>query len=147
MNSNSIPYTGDRACMAKLTEDMAQQTGDTDSAGKERRRHIRYRVSLPVHIKLSSGELAKATAVDISSGGIYVEYGASADQGRVLEMLFDLPFAHDFQRVYVKAEVVRSLIIGNRHVYGIAFNFIEFARGTDKVLMKYLELRGLKQAM
>jgi c-di-GMP-binding flagellar brake protein YcgR len=133
--------------MAKLTDYVIYPSDDTGAAGKERRCHIRYRVSLPVHIRLSSGELAKATAVDISSGGIYVEYGASADEGRVFEMLFDLPFDHDFQRVYVKAEVVRSVVIGNRHVYGIAFNFVEFARGTDKVLKKYLELRGLKQTM
>ena len=133
--------------MVKPNEYLERQAGHSPQHGSERRLHTRYRVCLPVHIKLSSGELAKATAVDVSSGGIYVEYGASADEGKVFEMLFELPFDHDFQRVYVKAQVVRSFVIGNRDVYGIAFSFVEFARDTDKVLKKYLELRSLKQTM
>lgn len=131
--------------MIKPNEYLERQAAGRRPDGIERRVHVRYRISLPVYIKLSTGELAKTTAVDISSGGIYVEYGASADEGKVFEMLFDLPFDQDFQRVYVKARVVRSLVIGNRDVYGIAFSFIEFARDTDRVLKKYLELRSLKQ--
>ena len=133
--------------MVKPNEYLEKREAAGIKQGRERRLHVRYRVSLPVYIKLSSGELAKATAVDVSSGGIYVEYGASAEEGKVFEMLFDLPFDQDFQRVYVKAKVVRSFVIGNRDVYGIAFNFIEFARGTETVLNKYLELRSLKQTL
>lgn len=133
--------------MGKQPDDLNKQQGSAGTDGRERRQHTRYRVSLPVQIKLSSGELAKAKAVDISVGGVYVEYGASADKGRIFEMLFDLPFTTDFKRVYVKAEVVRAVIIGGKDVYGIAFNFVEFGRDTDKVLEKYLELRGLKTAM
>ena len=133
--------------MVKPNAYLERQDKVSEQAGRERRLHVRYRVCLPVHIKLSSGELAKATAVDISSGGIFIEYGSSAVEGKVFEMLFDLPFDNDFQRVYVKAQVVRSIVMGNRNVYGIAFSFVEFALGTDKVLKKYLELRGLKQAV
>lgn len=132
--------------MTVQTEGLVGQEGNSSEAS-EKRRHTRYRVSLPVHIRLSSGELARAKAVDISLGGVYIEYGAPAEEGKVFEMLFDLPFATDFQRVYVKSKVVRSVVIGGRHVYGIAFNFVEFARETDKVLEKYLELRGLKTVM
>lgn len=133
--------------MIKPNEYLERQESAGIKQGRERRKHVRYRVSLPVYIKLSSGELTKATAVDISSGGVYIEYGASADEGKVFEMLFDLPFDNDFQRVYVKAKVVRAFVIGNRNVYGIAFSFIEFARDTENVLNKYLELRSLKQMM
>ena len=131
--------------MVKPNEYLERQAARGAREGHERRMHVRYRINMPVYIKLSSGELAKATAVDISSGGIYIEYGASADEGKIFEMLFDLSFDTEFQRVYVKARVVRSFVIGNRNVYGIAFSFVEFARDTEKVLKKFLELRSLKQ--
>lgn len=133
---------------------MTEQTGEMDKhesggneAASDNRRHTRYRVSLPVHIKLSSGEVAKAKAVDISTDGIYIEYGAPAEEGKVFEMLFDLPFANDFKRVYVKGKVMRAVVIGGKDAYGIACDFVEFARDTDKVLEKYLELRSLKQTL
>lgn len=129
------------------TADVVKQVGDSDPSGSDRRRNVRYRVSLPVHIRLTNGDIAKAKAVDISIGGVYVECAAAADNGKVFEMLFDLPFANEFKRVIVKAEVVRSVMIGGKDVYGIAFNFTEFARDTDKVLEKYLEMRALKQAV
>lgn len=132
---------------AGATEEVVKQQGDSDAAEIEKRRHTRYRVSLPVHIKLSSGEVAKAKAVDISVSGVFIEYGASAEQGKIFEMLFDLPFADDFKRVLVKGEVIRSVMIGGKDVYGIAFNFIEFARESDKVLESYLDLRGVKQGL
>lgn len=79
--------------------------------------------------------------MDLSSSGVYVEYAAAAEPGRVLEMLFELPFEKDFQQVYVGAEVVRSVVIGARNAYGIAFRFVSFARASDKVLSAYLALR------
>lgn len=133
--------------MTEQAEASAGQKNVREQAASEKRRHTRYRVSLPVYIKLGSGELAKTRAVDISIGGVYVEYGSSAPLGKVFEMLFDLPFSTDFKRVYVRGEVVRAVIIGGKDVYGIAFNFVEFARDTEKVLDKYLELRALKTSM
>jgi len=108
---------------------------------RENRQHQRFRVNLTVFIRLSSGELARAHAVDLSMGGVYIEYGAPADKDKEFEMAFDLPFRDDFQRVLVKAKVVRSIVIGSRNVYGLAFIFTEFAKDTDQVLAKYLELR------
>lgn len=113
--------------------------------GSEHRRHPRYRLNLVVHIRLSSGELIKTMAVDISSTGVYVEYAASAEPGKVFPLVFDLSFANNFQRVYVKAEVVRSIMIGDRDVYGIAFRFVEFARDSNMVLKQYLEYRASRQ--
>jgi len=99
-----------------------------------------------VYIRLSDGDVARARAVDLSQGGIYIEYGSPAEEGREFEMMFDLPFTLEFKRVYVKANVIRSVIIGGRDTFGIAFSFTEFARDTDQVLASYLELRGFKQA-
>ena len=113
--------------------------------GAEKRVHDRYKVNFSVHIRLSSGDLARATAVNLSRGGIYIEYGASADAGLEFDMLFDLPFDDDFRRVYARAKVVRSVVIGDKDVYGIAFVFTGFGKNTDQVLEKYLELRQLKQ--
>jgi len=113
-----------------------------DAPESENRQHQRFRVNLTVFIRLSNGELARANAVDISMGGIYIEYGASADKDKVFEMAFDLPFKDDFRRVLVKAKIVRSIVIGSRNMYGLAFIFTEFAKDTDQVLAKYLELRG-----
>jgi len=130
-------------------EDSPVQTVDNDSVESadvvpenENRQHQRFRVSLTVFIRLSNGELARANAVDISMGGIYIEYGASADKDKVFEMAFDLPFKDDFRRVLVKAKIVRSIVIGSRNMYGLAFIFTEFAKDTDQVLAKYLEFRG-----
>ena len=127
-----------------------EQADAQDVASKqkqvEKRKHVRFRISLPVCIRLSNGDIARAHAVDISLGGIYIEYGAPADAGKVFEMLFDLPFDKDFKRVIVKAEVVRSIVIGGKDVFGIAFMFKEFGKDTEKVLEKYLELRELKRA-
>ena len=113
-----------------------------DVPANENRQHQRFRVSLTVFIRLSSGELARANAVDLSMGGIYIEYGAPADNDKVFEMAFDLPFKDDFRRVLVKAKIVRSVVIGSRNMYGLAFLFTEFAKDTDQVLAKYIELRG-----
>ena len=130
-------------------EDSPVQTVDNDSVESaddapenENRQHQRFRVNLTVFIRLSNGELARANAVDLSMGGIYIEYGASADKDKVFEMAFDLPFKDDFRRVLVKAKIVRSIVIGSRNMYGLAFIFTEFAKDTDQVLAKYLEFRG-----
>ena len=108
----------------------------------DNRRHQRFKVSLTVFIRLSSGELARAHAVDLSMGGVYIEYGAPADKDKEFEMAFDLPFKDSFQRVLVKAKVVRSIVIGSRNMYGLAFIFTEFAKDSENVLAKYLDLRG-----
>jgi len=114
---------------------------------KDKRRFIRVRVSFDITIRCSDGRLTHARGVDLSEGGLYAEYASSAEKGRVLDMFFDLPFAKDFKRVFVKAEVVRSVVIGNRDVFGIAFNFIQFARHSDVILQKYIEIRGTKTSM
>jgi len=119
----------------------------TEAAAKDKRRFTRVRVSLDVTIRCTDGRLTHARAVDLSEGGMYVEYESSAEQGRVLDMFFDLPFAQDFKRIYVKGEVVRAVVIGNRDVFGIAFNFIQFARQSDLFLQKYIEIRGTKTGM
>lgn len=126
---------------------MVEKTSTSDKNAEEKRKHARFRISLPVGIRLSDGDIARAQAVDVSMGGIYVEYGAPADAGRQFEMAFDLPFDKDFKRVHVRAEVVRSIVIGGKDVFGIAFIFKEFVKDTDKVLEKYLELRELKTAL
>jgi len=77
-------------------------------------------------------------------GGIYVEYGAPADIDTVFSMAFDLQFAHEFKKILVKARVVRTIVIGSRNMYGMAFVFTELAEGAKEVLDKYLKLRGLK---
>ena len=126
----------------KKLRDIREQQ---EPRGAEKRVHHRYRVNFSVHIRLSSGDLAKATAVNLSQGGIYIEYGAPADAGLEFEMLFDLPFDDAFRRVSVRAKVVRSVVIGGKDVYGIAFAFTGFGKNTDQLLEKYLELRQLKQ--
>ena len=125
-----------------VEDDSAAEMNEEAEVGNEQRQHRRFRVSLKVYIKLSNGDLAQAQAVDLSMGGIYIEYGAAADKDKVFEMAFDLPFDDDFKRVFVKARVVRSVIIGSRNMFGLAFLFTEFAKGTDQVLANYLELRG-----
>ena len=122
--------------------DNESEVSVDDIPENENRQHQRFRVNLTVFIRLSSGELARATAVDLSMGGIYIEYGAAADKDKVFEMAFDLSFKDDFRRVLVKAKIVRSVVIGSRNMYGLAFIFTEFAKETDQVLAKYLELRG-----
>ena len=130
-------------------DESAEQAVDSEPAeasaaapASESRQHQRFKVSLTVFIRLSSGELARAHAVDLSMGGIYIEYGAPADKDKVFEMAFDLPFKDDFRRVLVKAKIVRSIVIGNRNMYGLAFVFTEFAKDTDQVLAEYIELRS-----
>ncbi|RDH81666.1 MAG: hypothetical protein DIZ80_16500 [endosymbiont of Galathealinum brachiosum] len=112
----------------------------------EQRSHERFRVSLKVFIRLSDGSIVHGQAVDLSMGGIYIEYGAPADEGKVFELAFDLPFTDEFKRVLVKARIVRSIVIGSRSLYGLAFVYTEFAKDTDKVLEKYLKLRKTQTA-
>jgi len=113
----------------------------------DNRRFIRVRVSFDITIRCTDGQLTHARAVDLSEGGVYVEYASSAQKGSVLDMFFDLPFADDFKRVFVKAEVVRAVVIGNRDVFGIAFNFTQFARQSELILQQYIEIRGTKTGM
>jgi len=132
---------------ADIDDTASAEAGDATEeadAASDQRLYERYRVSFKVLIRLSDGEIAHAHAVDLSMGGIYIEYGAPADKGKVFEMAFDLPFADEFMRVFVKARVVRTVVIGSRDLYGMAFVFAEFGKGTDEVLKKYLQQRGFK---
>lgn len=113
----------------------------------DQRQHPRFRVNLTIHIRLSSGELVSGVAVNISKGGLYIEYGAPADPDDEFEMLFDLPFENDFRRVYARAKVIRSVIIGGKDVYGIAFAFTSFAKDTEEVLEQYLDYRSVQQGI
>jgi PilZ domain-containing protein len=110
-------------------------------APNEQRIHERFRVNMKAYIRLSDGSVTQAQAVDISMGGIYIEYGAPADEGKIFELAFDLAFADDFKRIRVKAEVVRCVMIGSRSLFGLAFVFTEFAKEADELLEKYMELR------
>lgn len=112
----------------------------------EKRQHARFKINLRVAIRLSNGDVAWAQGVDLSKGGIFIEYGSPAEVGKEFEMLFDLPFKKDFKRVFVRARVVRSNIIGDKDVFGIAFIFSEFAKGTKNVLEDYLRLREQQQS-
>ena len=130
----------------RVSESAAASTDSPKAASdREKRLHTRFRVNFPVHIRLSDGDVARARAVNLSMGGIYIEYGSSADEGREFDMLFDLSFDDGFRRVFVRAKVVRSVIIGGKDVFGIAFSFTRFARDSEQVLEKYLHLRDLKQ--
>ena len=118
-----------------------ESAGQEAADSSDQRSHERFRVSLKVFIRLSDGAIVHAQAVDLSMGGVYIEYGAPADEGKIFELAFDLPFTTEFKRVLVKARVVRSIVIGSRSVYGLAFVYTEFAKDTDKVLEQYLKLR------
>ncbi|VAW58164.1 hypothetical protein MNBD_GAMMA11-373 [hydrothermal vent metagenome] len=130
-----------------MDEDEIEEGGKeeyVEAPASEQRIHERFRVSFKVLIRLSNGEVAHAHAVDLSMGGIYIEYGAPADPGVEFEMAFDLPFTDEFKRILVKAKVVRTVVIGSRNLFGMAFVFTEFAQSTDEALGKYLQLRGLR---
>ncbi len=85
----------------------------------------------------------QAQTIDISMGGAYMEYGASAEEGKMFELAFDLAFMTTFKRVFVKACVVRSVVIGGRGLFGLGFVFVEFHNDTDKILEEYIESRQL----
>jgi len=110
----------------------------------EQRVSERFRINLKTLIRLSDGSVATAQAVDISIGGIYLEYGASADVGKVFELAFDLPLTDGFKQVVVKAQLVRTVVIGSRGLYGLMFVFTKFASAGEKVLEQYIQLRKLK---
>jgi len=113
-------------------------------APNNQRAHERFRINVKALIRLSDGSVVHAQAVDISMGGIYLEYGAPADAGLVFEVAFDLPFTADFKRVIVKARVVRTVMIGSRSLYGLAFVFTEFVKDSEDILEQYMQLRKLK---
>jgi len=117
---------------------------ETPVDSDNQRAHERFRINLKALIRLSDGTIVHAQAVDISMGGIYLEYGASADEGMIFELAFDLPFVADFKRVMVKARVVRTVVIGSRSLYGLAFVFTEFMKDSEDILDQYMQLRKLK---
>ena len=125
-----------------MAGDVSEESATRETAdSSDQRSHGRFRVSLKVFIRLSDGSIIHAQAVDLSMGGIYLEYGAPADEGKVFDLAFDLPFTTEFKRVLVKARIVRSIVIGSRSLYGVAFVYTEFAKDTDKELEQYLKLR------
>ena len=125
-----------------MAGDVSEESATRETAdSSDQRSHERFRVSLKVFIRLSDGSIIHAQAVDLSMGGIYLEYGAPADEGKVFDLAFDLPFTTEFKRVLVKARIVRSIVIGSRSLYGVAFVYTEFAKDTDKELEQYLKLR------
>ena len=127
-----------------LIDDSEAEEPEASESWTDKRRHIRYRVSFKVFIRLSDGSVVNAQAVDLSMGGIYMEYGAAAEIDREFEIAFDLPFEKEFKRVFAKAKVVRSVVIGSRNTYGLAFIFTHFNDDSESILGKYLELRALQ---
>ena len=126
-----------------MSEDAAGGS-DTSSSASNKRLFRRTKVSFKVFIRLSEGGVVTAQAIDLSMGGVYVEYGASADVNKEYDLAFDLAFTEGFKRVLVKARIVRSVIIASRNLYGLALVFTEFVNGTDEVLEAYLDLRDSK---
>lgn len=125
---------------------VTQAPTQTSEAAMDQRLHERFRINFKAFIRLSDGSIARAQAVDISMGGIYIEYGAPAEPGKVFDLAFDLPLVNEFKRVLVKARVVRSVVIGSRSLYGLAFVYTEFANETDKTLEQYMKLRKSQAA-
>jgi len=129
-------------------EEVDDITGGIEDEGSvepiDQRIHERFRVSFKVLIRLSNGEVAHARAVDLSMGGIYIEYGSPADAGVEFDMAFNLSFADEFKRVMVRAKVVRTVVIGSRDLFGMAFVFTELVGESQEILSKYLKLRGLQ---
>ena len=109
---------------------------------QEQRQYHRYKVSFKVFIRLTEGGFVTAQAVDLSMGGVYIEYGASADVNKEYDLAFDLPFSGEFKRVLVKAKIVRSVVIASRNVYGLACIFGDFAKQSESVLEAYLAQRA-----
>jgi len=124
-------------------EPKQEQTAESD--GQEQRASIRFRINTGVVVRLSSGDLVRTQGKNISSGGIYVEFEAPADVGDEFELMFDVAFSNEIKRIYARVRVMRSGLIGGKDVYGIGFQFLSFAKNTDEILNKYLELREMKQ--
>ena len=120
-----------------------EQEQHTDAA--EQRTGARFRINMTVVVRLSSGSLVRAQGKNISKGGVYVEFEASADVGDEFDIMIDLPFSQAIKPMYARAKVARSSLIGGKDVYGIGFQFVNFLSDTEEVLMKYLENRGQSQ--
>ncbi len=127
----------------EAAEDAVEAEAETD--GKEQRCSIRFRTSMGVHVRLSSGTVVRTQGKNISIGGIYVEFEAPADMGDEFEMMFDVIFTDEIKRIFVKAKVTRCALIGGKDIYGIAFQFLSFAKDTEKVLGEYLDFREQQQ--
>jgi len=121
--------------------EVAEAPQQLPEGAANKRIHERFKINFKAFIRLSDGSIAQAQAVDISMGGIYIEYGAPAEEGKVFDLAFDLPFSNEFKRVLVKARVIRSVVIGSRSLYGLAFVYTEFGNETDKFLEQYMKLR------
>ena len=126
----------------QVVEEQTEEAPPQLAEGAVNKRiHERFKINFKAYIRLSDGSIAQAQAVDISMGGIYIEYGAPADEGKIFDLAFDLAFSDAFKRVLVKARVVRSVVIGSRSLYGLAFVFTEFGNETDKILEQYMKFR------
>lgn len=130
--------------MSEVEDEEDEFNEPVEPAARDKRQYLRYKVSFKVLIRLSGGGVVTAQAVDLSMGGVYIEYGASADVNKEYDIAFDLPFTEEFKRVLVKAEIVRSVVIASRNVYGLALVFTDFANNTDEVLEAYLDMRSKK---
>jgi len=125
-----------------MADMLDSEPAPEDKPAQEQRQYHRYKVSFKVFIRLTEGGFVTAQAVDLSMGGVYIEYGASVEVNKEFDIAFDLPFKEEFKRVLVKAKIVRSIVIAGRDVYGLA---MVFANDTDSVLKAYLVKRA-KQA-
>jgi PilZ domain len=121
-----------------------EQTAEAE--GREQRKSIRFRINMGVQVRLSSGTVVRTQGKNISIGGIYVEFEAPADLGDEFEMMFDVPLSNEIKRVFVRSKVTRSALIGGKDVYGIAFQFLSFAKETEQILEEYLNYRELQQS-
>jgi len=126
----------------ELDDEMDDELSVDGEATKENRNHPRFRLKQGVTIRLSNGDFARAQGVNISIGGIFIEYGAPADEGLVFDLCFDLPLSKEIKRVLVKGKVVRSIFVGSKSSYGIAFRFESFAKDTEEVLQEYIDMRS-----
>lgn len=107
-------------------------------ASRDNRRFERYNVSFTVHIRLSNGEIVDGLAKNISKGGIYIEYGSSAEMGSEFELMFSAAIDEGIERVLARGKVVRSIAIAGRNVFGIAFVFLALHNDSEGVLERFL---------
>ena len=120
--------------------------GAIEEASIENRVHPRFTLNQSVTIRLSNGEFVKAQAVNVSTGGIYIEYGSPADEGLEFDICFDLLLSNEFKRVFARGQVMRSVLLGGKDVYGIAFSFKSFAKDSEAVLEEYIDLKISQQS-
>lgn len=110
----------------------------------DKRRHERYSVRFPVYVRCSDGEVIRATAVNLSYSGIYLEYPAPADKDAAFDMMFDLRVADEEHRIFVRARLIRCVFVGGKDCYGLAFEFQTFGKASQPYLDTYIRYREQK---